>query len=350
MELLLSKNPIIRTIGSRCIEDFYSNCVENADRLNIATGFITNDSIAELSRILSFHDYRFSVNLLIGMHFIDGFTEIQYRSIFKLNEVLQNHNAGNIYLSTNALFHGKMYSFMKGNDCIGGFIGSSNLGSFLGTSTDMIEADVTFIDNEAFQLNERIMQIINVIGTPLLDAPQITNFKEPETKIFIDNPNVKEISPGETEFYKRQREGKILRIPLKVSPKSNLNAYFGKGKIKGRFSRRDWNEVEIILSNKLPNRDVLPWEIGSDKKMSCQIDVITQDNYEFTCSCQGDYGKNLRSLNDLRVLGRWIKGHMERVGALTVGSPVTEQTLEAFGYSQILLQKTKDNKWFMWFE
>lgn len=350
MELLLSRNPIVRSINSSCIEDFYSNCVENADKLNIATGYITNDSIAELSRILNFHNYRFSVNLLIGMHYIEGFTELQYKSIRKLNDLLRDNNAGSVFLSTNALFHGKMYSFMKGTDCIGSFIGSSNLGSFLGTSSNLIEADAVFYNEEALSLNNRITQIIDVLGTPLTEIPPLSQFLPAEHKIFNNNPNVAEMTPGETEYYKRNREGEILRIPLKSFPKSNLNTYFGAGKIKGKFSRRDWNEVELILNRNLPNRNILPWIIESEKKMNCQFDVVTFDNYHFTCSCQGDYGKNLRSGNDLRVLGRWIKGHMENKGALVVGSPITDETIHDFGFSEILLQKTSDDKWFMWFE
>lgn len=350
MELLFSKNPILRSMGNRSIEDFYGHCVERADNLNIATGFITNDSIAELSRILSFHNFRFSVNLLIGMHYLNGFTELQYNSIRRLNEILIEQNAGSIYLSTNALFHGKMYSFMKGNECIGAFLGSSNLGSFVGTSNDMIEADAVFEAQEAYGLNNKILQVIEILGTPFVNAPEITSFLAPEQEIFTDNPNVDKISEGETEYFKRNRTGKVFRIPLKALPKSHLNTYFGKGKVPGRFSRRDWYEVEIILSKKLPNREILPWVSEGSKKQHCEFDVITEDGYGFKCSCQGDFGKNLRSSYDLRVLGRWIKGHMENVGALNVGEPVTDEILQRFGHSALLLQKTVDDKWFLSFE
>lgn len=350
MELLFTKNPILRSMGNRCIDDFYIDCLAKADNINIATGFITNDSIAELSRVLTLRDFCFSVNLLIGMHYIDGFTQLQYNSIRRLNEVITTRGAGMIYLSTNALFHGKMYSFTKDNECIGAFIGSSNLGSFLGTSSSMIEADAVFHNNEATQVDSKIKEIINILGTPFSETPLITDFKDPEQKIFVDNPNVKEVSVGTTELYKTQRHGKIFRIPLKSLPKSNLNTYFGAGKIKNRFSRRDWNEVELILSNRLENRDILPWIKGEGKKQSCEFDVITEDGYEFTISCQGDSGKNMRSSKDLRILGRWIKGHMENIGALTVGEPVTDETLSLFGHNAILLQKTDNDKWFMWFE
>lgn len=350
MELLFTRNPILRSMGNHCIDDFYVDCLQKADNINIATGFITNDSIAELSRILSVRNFGFSVNLLIGMHYIDGFTQLQYNSIRRLNDVLTSNQLGRIYLSLNALFHGKMYSFTKGSECIGAFIGSSNLGSFLGTSSSMIESDAVFHNNEASLVDSKIKEIIDILGTPFASAPLITDFKEPEQKIFVDNPNVVENPQGVTELYKQQRHGLTFRVPLKSTPKSNLNTYFGAGKDKNRFSRRDWNEVELILSNKLKNRDILPWIIEDGKKQSCEFDVITADGYEFTCSCQGDFGKNLRSSKDLRILGRWIKGHMENAGALTVGEPVTDDTLSQFGHKAILLQKTSNNKWFMWFE
>ena len=41
---------------------------------------------------------------------------------------------------------------------------------------------------------------------------------------------------------------------------------------------------------------------------------------------------------------------MENVGALTVGEPVTQDVLKAFGHSFIALQRSLDNKWFMWFD
>lgn len=350
MELLFTKNPILRSMGNHCIDDFYVDCLQKADNINIATGFITNDAIAELSRILTLRDFGVSVNLLIGMHYIDGFTQLQYNSIRRLNDVITERNAGNIYLSTNALFHGKMYSFTKDSECIGAFIGSSNLGSFLGTSSSMIEADAVFHDKEATKVDSKIKDIIRILGTPFATAPEVSTFKAPEQKIFVGNPNVLEKSQGETELYRQQRNGQIFRIPLKSNPKSNLNTYFGAGKVKNKFSRRDWNEVELILSNKLENRDILPWVMGDGKKQSCEFDVVTADGYEFTCSCQGDYGKNLRSSKDLRILGRWIKGNMENTGALTVGEPVTDDTLSLFGHRAILLQKTSNNKWFMWFE
>ena len=55
----------------------------------------------------------------------------------------------------------------------------------------------------------------------------------------------------------------------------------------------------------------------------------------------GDYGKNLRSRDDLTVLGRWLKGRMENSGSLTSGAPVTEAVLKLYGRSFMTLTPTK---------
>lgn len=349
-ELLLSKSPILSSLGLRSIDDVYNDCIEKADTLNVATGFITNQSIAELNHILSFHDFNFSINLFIGMHYLDGFTQLQYNSVCKLDELLRSRNNGKVFLSKNAFFHGKMYSFEKHGTSIASFVGSSNLGSFVGSSTDLLESDIYFTEDSAAMISENICKIINLLGTPLIDIPKITQFKAPEEKLFTDNQNVKKIKNDDIAELSRNRIGKVLRIPLKTEGKSNLNTYFGAGKIKGKYSKRNWYEVELILSVKLTNRDILPWVDCGDKKKTCEIMVVTPDGYEFECSCQGDYGKNFRSSKDLAILGRWIKGSMEQKGALTPGEPVTEEVLNKFGFHLICLQKTSFNKWFMWFE
>lgn len=350
MELLFTKKPILRDIQSRSIEDFYSNCVDSSDQLNIATGFITNDSIVELNNILRYRNFDFGINLLIGMHAIDGFTELQYRSVKRLNNLLCENNAGHIYLSSHALFHGKMYSFMKGKECIGSFIGSSNLGSFVGTSNDNIEVDIVFPNKEGVFINDKILKVIDALGTDFTETPTPTSFKAPEFKIFNDYEHVTHVSEGKLENIKNGVYGPIIRIPLKAEPKSNLNTYFGAGKTKGRYSRRDYYEVEIIISKHLPNRDLIPWSNDKNKNQNCHISVVTQDGYEFECNRQGDYGKNFRSTKNLRILGRWIKGHMENAGVLTPGDLITNDMLSEFGHHHIALQKSINNLWYMWLE
>lgn len=342
MELLLPSNPIIQQqVHTKSISSLYNKLVDNATNFNIATGFITNDSIAALKQIVEFREGGLKLSLFIGMNFLEGFTKPQYNAIKELDGFLTRHDVGKVLLSSQALYHGKMYSFMQGGDCLASFVGSSNLGSFVGTSQNLIEADILFQNDEGKQINSYIQQITNALGTDFKDLPQIEKFKEIDIELLKDYSYVKKLTNSQLQKELSTITGQYVDIPLKTEAKSNLNTYFGKGKIKGKYSPRGWYEVEIIVGKKLPNIDLIP-----DKNQGA-FTVITTDGYEFECSRQGDYSKNLRSESDLKILGRWIKGQMENCGALEIGTPVTKDTLRKFGKSHLRLQKTTTGKFIL---
>lgn len=334
MELLLPQNPIVQNqIRTKSISTMYNKLVENATDFNIATGFITNDSIA-LKQIVQFREGDLKLSLFIGMNYLDGFTKLQYNAVKELNYFLTVNKLGNVYLSSQALYHGKMYSFMNGDNCLASFVGSSNLGSFVGTSQNYIEADVLLINNEGKQINSYISQLTSTLGKNIDLLPTIEQFKEPEIKLLDGYTNVKVMTKEDLNKILITRTGTYVDVPLKTDPKSNLNTYFGAGKIKGKYSPRGWYEVELIVGKNLQHVDLLP------TKEDGPFTVITTDGYEFECSRQGDYSKNLRSTSNLKILGRWIKGQMENCGALEIGAPVTEETLQKFGKHSIRFEKT----------
>ena len=227
MELLLTKNPIVEPIGLRSTKDLVVKHINNATSFNIATGFITNDSIAELQSIVSYKKNSMNLLLFIGMNYLDGFTKIQYNAVRELNDMLHEYNSGKVYLSPKALFHGKMYSFTNQASCLGSFVGSSNLGSFLDKNASYIESDVYFDGNEGLGINQNISKIINCLGQEFDDVPIITKFKTPEFKVLKGYDHVTEVSKDQIDEYKDMRTGVIVHMPFKTDPKSNLNTYFG---------------------------------------------------------------------------------------------------------------------------
>lgn len=340
MELLLSKSPIVGNIRAKCVGDHFKSCVERATQFNIATGFVSNDSVAALKQILEFRNGCMGLNMRIGMNYLDGFTKPQYRAVEDLNRYLDDNNLGKIYVSPSALYHGKMYSFQKDSSCIGSFVGSSNLASFVGTDNNLIESDIMFMDSEGVAVNQRIMNLISCLGKPISDVT-INSFKQVNGRVLDGYSHVTEIPQEQLHQLLLERTGESVAVPLKTEAKSNLNTYFGKGKIKGKYSPRGWYEVELIVSKDLKNVELLP------DKDSGPFTVVTEDGYSFTCERQGDSSKNLRSCKDLKILGRWIKGQMENDGVLDVGTPVTADTLSKFGRSNIVLEKTKTGVWLM---
>lgn len=324
--------------------------IETADHLNIATGFITNDSIVELKNLIEYRNFGLSLDLFIGMNLLEGFTKLQYNAVKELNAFLTESSTGRVLLSPNALYHGKMYSFMQNNSCMGAFIGSSNLGSFVGTSNNYIEAEAFFDGTEASRVNATIVNVIQRLGANFSLLPPVTKFVPSPIELLKDYNFVEKIGAEQTALAKASAQGHKIRIPLKAEPKSNLNTYFGAGKIKGKFSPRGWYEVELIIPKNLENRELIPWSVDKEENKNCHIFVITDDGYKFECYRQGDYGKNFRSAHDLKILGRWIKGQMENDGALELGKPVTEDVLNKFGKKHLVLQKTIGDCWLMTLE
>ena len=140
-----------------------------------------------------------------------------------------------------------------------------------------------------------------------------------------------------------------FEIPLKgfeIAPKSNLNVFFGEGRRtpNGLIMPRHWYEVELIVPAEiatLPNYPV-------SKTAGAVFNVITDDGWEFPCKVSGPNNKNFRSENDLKILGKWIKGRLENAGVLRVGEPVTQQTLERYGRTSFTFTKLEQSdKWYI---
>lgn len=334
LDILLSRNPIIHGLQAKSVCDYTRDYVEVATHLNIATGFVSNESIVALRRLVDYRKSQLHLSLFIGMNYMDGFTLLQYEAVKELGAYLERESIGNVYVSPLAMYHGKMYSFMQGSQCLGAFVGSSNLGSFIGTTQNYIETDLYFPDKLGCEINEKIVHLTKVLGHPVNHVKSPEKFKEEPLELLDCYEGVIKLSSAEKQQYLSRLSTDKVIIPLKTCKKSNLNAFFGAGKVRNRFSRRDYYEVELIINKTTNNLHLLP--IGE------KITIVTRDGYKFDCSRQGDCGKNFRSIGDLRILGRWIKGHMERQGALKLGELVTVDTIEKFGKKSLVLIASVD--------
>jgi hypothetical protein len=99
---------------------------------------------------------------------------------------------------------------------------------------------------------------------------------------------------------------------------------------------RHWYESELIVPNAITEQSGYPQK-NTD---SAAFDVITDDGWEFSCKVSGDYSKNFRSEDDLKILGKWIKGRLENAGVLEVGQLVTPETFANYGRDSFSLIKT----------
>ena len=349
MSFIFTNLPPLKTKYPSFSEVFYS-LIPECTELDIAVGYITADSLAELKQIVAFNDNIKSLNLIIGMHYWDRFTKLEYSAATLLQDFLMEQDKGCVSLVTPFRFHGKMYSFSCGNKPIAGVIGSNNLSSILDSRNRIYEASAIYRDEkQATDINKFIKQLFRTSTRSLTDCginendlkkdmPPLNGIegvsKFPHEKLVDVGKTLTNIS-FELPFVKK-RKG--------VNPQSDLNCYFGKGRKQksGLVPARPWYEVEVMVSTEITRNNDYP-------QSKVEFDVITHDGWAFKCYVSGGDGqKSLRSVGDLTILGRWLKGHLENAGVLKVGELVVEDTLVNYGRTSLVLTKTTTpNLWYL---
>lgn len=321
--------------------------IEYSSRIIIASGYISNDAMVEISRIVEGDIDRIKeLSIFIGMHYIEGFTKQQYYSCVKLNELLVSKGIGGIYVSPTMKFHGKIYSFVSEEGTYTSLIGSANLSSFIKNLERTYETMLIAKNDEiAKDIYDKNLKIFESLGMRIDIAETIQEEDFIKSRIDLSSfDEVSKISQIEALEILDQDSEYCFEVEVKTEEKSNLNAFFGKGRVNKRGFEvpRPWYEVEIVVSNSVTNLAGYP----KDKTFK----VVTMDGWVFECKTQGDYSKNLRSTVSLSILGKWLKGHLEMSGCLKTGEMVTNQVLSDYGRNHLTLRSTNQTDlWIMEF-
>ena len=348
MDFLFSNLPPLRTRHPEFASVFYS-LIPAAIRMDIAVGYITTDSIAELRQTIAFNKNIEQLNLIIGMHYLDRFTGPEYKAATGLNDFLRAEGRGGVRLVTPFRFHGKLYSYSNASGAFAGIIGSNNLSSIVKNHTRTYETSaITHEKVHAVKIFDFINQLSADATDNLADCT-ITAFKKFNPLLDKHENVIKVPNDEQADVLSSLTETKFT-VPLvkngHVPEKSNLNVYFGEGRRSrtGVIKPRHWYETELII----PSTICKDPEYPKKDSPSAIFDVVTDDGWKFSCRVSGDYSKNLRSEDDLKILGRWIKGRLENQGALDVGSLVTPETFARYGRSDFILTKTTTpNLWYI---
>jgi hypothetical protein len=318
--------------------------------MDIAVGYITTDSIAELWQTISLNTNIENLTLIIGMHYLDLFTKPEYNAVTGLNDFLRKEQRGEVKLVTPFRFHGKLYSYSNASGAFAGIIGSNNLSSIVKSHTRTYEASaVTRDKTHTSQMLEFISQLSSTSTDNLADC-SITAFKK-YNPLLEKHENAARVSNDEQADILSSLTNIQFTVPLVkrgvVPEKSNLNVFFGEGRLSratGVVKPRHWYEIELIVPSTICRNPEYPQK-GTP---SAVFDVVTDDGWRFSCKVSGDYSKNLRSEDDLKILGRWIKGRLENQGALDVGELIVPDTFVRYGRDNFTLTKTKtQNLWYL---
>lgn len=348
MELLFSNIPPVRTQFKKFSECFYEqlHLYKGAD---ISVGYITAESLTELKNLVEQNNYIHRMNLTIGMHYFEKFTALEYNAAVGLNDFLTSNHIGQVKVVTTFMYHGKLYSFLDdSNVAKSAIIGSNNLSSIVESGRRIYESSILLNDDPIVgEVNQFITQLSEQSASVISDL-EITDFKQ-ANPLLENHEHVRRVLEPDLEEYKNQLTEVSFEIPLKsyeLAPKSNLNAYFGTGRRtqNGLIMPRHWYEVELIVPSEIALRPNYP----VSRTDSAEFEVITDDGWSFSCKVSGNNSKNFRSKDDLRILGKWIKGRLENAGVLQVGQPVLQSTLDNYGRTSFTLTKIRNsNKWYI---
>lgn len=338
MEFLHSNFPPVRP-GGRTFADAFYDLLPGTESLDIAVGYITSDSLIELERLTELNDLR-NVNLTIGMHYLDRFTHTQYNAALRLNRYLTESGRGQVRLVTPFRYHGKLYSYSDGEGATAGIIGSNNLGSIVDGGSRVYESAVLVRDRASAREMKSFIDLLVQEATDNIADLDIQQFNTTNT-LLEEHENVQRVPAQRLAECMASLTPISFEIPIKgaeVSPQSNLNVFFGRGRVghNGLVKPRHWYEVELIVPKPVATQAGYP----RSRTPEAEFQVITDDGWSFRCKISGDYNKNFRSEGDLKILGKWLKGRLENAGALAVGNPVTNDTLRQYGRSTFTLTKT----------
>lgn len=323
----------------------FNELISVSHDLQIATGYISSDSIMRLKRMIEVNQ-KPRLNLMVGMHYFDGITKSQYDASMLLNDFLVTRELGQVTVANAFKFHGKMYSFSKNGDPFGSIIGSSNLSNIMPNHLSF-ETDI-YLNQEPIvsKIDNFIKTISSKISIPISSWEPV-NFREQSKKQILSRL-VKEYDENTLKLLREKATKTFFTIPIKTAedaPLSGVNAFFGKGRKNKKtqyIDPRDWYEVEIIVPADIARHPEYPQPKSGQKK--AVFTVITDDGWAFECQLGGDYRKNFRSNKNLLVLGIWIKTRLQDCGALKKGDPITRDTLKKYGRDNIELRATANKQ------
>lgn len=348
MSLIYSNYPPLAT-DSKTYHSVFTDLIEKSDSIQIASGYISSDALIDLKSIVEANGGP-AIELNIGMHYFDGLTKQQAEAVADLDEVLRKHNLGGVYFVVTFPFHGKIISFRKSGNVIGGLIGSSNLTNIVDSKVSrQYEVDFSLPESDTSELDSFIQKLNHTTTRAYRDID--IKIVESKNSLLDEQYGVSKADDQIIESIKANPEFDYeFHIPLKTddATRSNLNTFNGKGREnkQGFVMPRSWYEVELIVPKSVTT---LPGYPQSDKHGDGGvIDVVTDDGWTFSCKVSGDFSKNLRSEKDLKILGKWLKGRLEHAGALKTGELCSQETLEKYGRNGFTLAKLKDQElWYL---
>lgn len=357
MKLLYSNIlPLGTEEGQKTITETFNEYFHQADRVEIAVGYVSRASLEELDTLVE-HNQTQRINLIIGMYYIEGMPEGSYHTAIKINKRWNDAGIGEIRMVRSLKYHGKLYVFYKENKPLAAFVGSANLGVIKLEASNRRQYEISSMTTDEAECNE-IMEFIERLKGPNISA----NIAEISGMPLIYETNtsltgielVTQVPQSNVDFYRRCAAYASFLLPLKVPAyderhmddgkhytKSNINVCYAAPRSKRKS--RDWFETQLTVAKEITRIKGYP-------EKNVPFYVVTDDGYWFKAHTTSDGNKQFSAVGDELIMGRWLKGRLAAAGLVNPVNDtqldvdrtgmITREMLEEYGCDALYLKKT----------
>lgn len=333
--------------GQRAFMDYFTDAVRESDEIDIAVGYVSKAALKQLQSLVDENGIK-RICLTIGMYYHEGMPEGTYNVALALNEHWIERGIGEVRLVRAFKYHGKTYVFYKSGSPFSAVIGSHNLGAIKLEASNLRQYELSAVTEEPDELDEVSAHIKDIMlpkcSANIADLQEVPLIRE-VNKALVDQEYVSKVTPEEVDAYKKRMTDVSFEIPLKVPEDekdlsmrgSNINVCYAGGR------KRVWWEIEMVVSKAI--RSLPGYPLYQKPFMA-----ITDDGWKFQAWTCGQNNKNLYSKDDLKIMGRWIKGRLVAAGLVEPVNRVegdkdgkgiiTHKMLNKYGRDTITLTKT----------
>ena len=319
--------------------DFHKEIRSNLSRANlldIASGYVSEDILSEFEEAFAnIISRQGRVRILVGMAFYVGIAARTLSQLKRIDDMLcVKRNGSGIYVATGRRFHGKIYQVGTTPSSSQYYVGSSNFSrsGLMGNLECTLKIKDTETQGEIASYLKYLFDPENAAAIPgseeYLRRVTTQNLKD------VERYDVKRIQVNPSKGFV---------FPLgRLSEKSGLNVYFGKGRENkaGVVLPRKWYEVELISPVDLIRSPYYP---------KGDFTAYTDDGYVLHLYTGGDNLKNIRSRPTLTLLGEWIKSKLQNTKALELLDPVNEDTYKRYGTDKIEFFQLRPKEYYLSF-
>lgn len=360
--LYTNVRPLMKPSGEQLISEKFEEAIAQADKLEIAVGYVSVDGLKRLDELVEKYDIR-EVKLICGMYSVDGLPGSIRNAIIQLHKKWQSEGIGDLYLVKNMDYHGKLYTFWKGDRPFLSILGSANLGALAPSGRTLRQYELASTIDDADENKQLAAFFDSLLKKCCISAEHIDEIKvvHERNQLLESIEGVSELTESSVKHFTDKENDIVFRIPIKAPTfdkrfstdrkdyaSSNINVCYGNGRKgqNGKITPRNWFETQITVSVDITRKPSYP----TDKPFY----LVTDDGYMFEAHTTAQNNKQLTAYGNDRIFGRWIKGHLVASGLLKSFDSkdddperlgmVTQEMLEQSHMTTLELHKTNEKR------